>query len=571
LPKKKEKTTISVEVANDILKTEQPFTVVPNANKEYTVFSTTHVKDDNELDFEQASYNFGTNQHLIDKIVQIESSAYPTSIEEINNLSQNTQNDVDKIIRINKLIRYYANKNDLVGIVIGTIENNVNTNYKITYPKLPDNIKKKNKLKDKVDTLLSNFFDNIDLKAQIRKEGMSTFSQGTYFTYLRENKDGTYGITTYPLNLVKFTDYTIDGEPVLYMDMLQLQGTLQQSLSKYSQVKSSFINFSTSVEEEIQRNYPPEVYEAYVNKYRYAILNPQRTGVHRINQLDGVYGVSPIFKAFSSLLMLETIENIDRENILATSKKIFYQRTRKELMGQNFEKTKNFAELKYAQEELVRAMGQKVVIYTSPAYVEGLEIIEPKAELTEQTVILRYKNQILNSFGISFLSNESKSSFNSVQVSVDELLKTVNKIIEQFENTINKYIRLVCIDNGIDPNFIPVVNIEKSELLDNEAKLKLVELIYSKLGFSYKTVCEILEMDYNTEVERRKEENDNGLDDVFYPHITSYTAKDSETSDVAIDKGDLTPTEVNTNSNGSQKNENLDQNAENKARKDGQL
>jgi hypothetical protein len=269
--------------------------------------------------------------------------------------------------------------------------------------------------------------------------------------------------------------------------------------------------------------------------------------------------------------MLETIENIDRENILATSKKIFYQRTRKELMGQNFEKTKNFAELKYAQEELVRAMGQKVVIYTSPAYVEGLEIIEPKAELTEQTVILRYKNQILNSFGISFLSNESKSSFNSVQVSVDELLKTVNKIIEQFENTINKYIRLVCIDNGIDPNFIPVVNIEKSELLDNEAKLKLVELIYSKLGFSYKTVCEILEMDYNTEVERRKEENDNGLDDVFYPHITSYTAKDSETSDVAIDKGDLTPTEVNTNSNGSQKNENLDQNAENKARKDGQL
>ena len=59
----------------------------------------------------------------------------------------------------------------------------------------------------------------VDLKLQIRKEGMSTFTQGTYFTYLRSNKDGTYGITTYPLGLVNFTDYVIDGEPLLYMDM----------------------------------------------------------------------------------------------------------------------------------------------------------------------------------------------------------------------------------------------------------------------------------------------------------------------------------------------------------------
>jgi hypothetical protein len=324
------------------------------------------------------------------------------------------------------------------------------------------------------------------------------------------------------------------------------------------------------VEEEIQKNYPPEVYDAYQNRYKWAILNPQRTGVHRINKLDGVYGVSPIFKAFSALLMLETIDNIDRDNIIARSKKIFYQKTRKELMGSDGTKTKHFAELKYAQDELVKAMSQKVVIYTSAGYVEDLNIIEPKADLTEASVILRYKNQVLNSLGIAFLSNEAKSSFNTVQVSVDELLKTVNKIIEQFENTINKYIKIICQNNGISPDFIPVINIERSELLDTETKLKLIELIYSKLGFSYKSVCELLGTDYNTEVERRKEENDSGLDDIFYPHITSFTASDSEKGDITNDEGKST-IDSNTNTNGSEKNNNLDQNAENKARKDGQL
>jgi hypothetical protein len=567
LPTKKEKTIISVEVANEILDASQPITLVPNENKEYTAFASTHVKTGDELDFEQASYNFSTNQHLINKIVQNENHCYSTSIEDLNMLARGTQNNIDKVLKINSLIKYYANKNDLVGIVIGTIENNVNTNYKISYPKLPDNVKKKNKLKDKVDTILSNFIDNVDLKLQIRKEGMSTFTQGTYFTYLRSNNDGTYGISTYPLGLVDFTDYTIDGEPVIYMDMIKLRSSLATTQSKYKTIKSSFINFSDKIEDEIQKNYPPEVYDAYINNYKWAILNPQRTGIHRINELDGIYGVSPIFKALNALLMLETIDNIDRENILARSKKIFYQKTRKEILGTNGDKTKNFAELKFAQDELVKAMSQKIVIYTSPAYIEDLQIIEPKAELVSQEVIARYKNQVLNSLGISFLSNEAKSSFNTVQVSVDELLKTVNKVVYQFENTLNKYIKVICQENGIDSNYIPVINIEKSELLSDDAKLKLVEILFSKMGMSYSTIFEMLGMDYNTEVERRKAENADDIENVFSPHITSYTSSDSE-------KGDITGTntiDTTTNTNGSIKNTNLDKNANDKALKDGQL
>lgn len=578
MPTKKEKTTISVELSNEQIESAQPITLIPTENKEYIVspIISSYTKNDSDLEFEQASYNFKTDNHLINKILTDEEGQYSVTMDELNQLAQGTQNSLPKIQKVNSLIKYYANKNDLVGIVIGTIENNVNTNFKISYPNLPENIKKKNKLKEKVDSIIANFIDNVDLKKQIRKEGVSTFTQGTYFTYLRSNSDDTYGITTYPLGLVDFTDYTQDGEPVLYMDMIKLRSMLLKTQSKYKTIKSNFITFSDDIGEEIQKNYPPEVYDAYVNKYKWAILNPTRTGVHRINELDGVYGVSPIFKALGALLMLETIEKIDRENILSKSKKIIHQTIRKEIMGSDGQKTKNFAELKYAQDELVKAMGQKVVIYTSPAYVEKLEIIEPKAELTDQQVIIGYRNQVLNSLGISFLSNDSKSSFNSVQVSVDELLKTVNKIVqEQFGITLNKYIKIICQENGVDSNFIPVIDIEKSELLSDESRLKLVEILYSKLGLSYKSIFELLGRDYNTELERRLEENkvdvdgvNMTMDDIFSPHITSFTATGKEADTITHNNSDVLN---DTNSNGSEKNADKDQNANNKARKDGQL
>lgn len=561
MPTKKEKTTISVELSNEQIESSQPITIIPTENKEYIVspITSSYTKNDNDLEFEQASFNFKTDNHLINKILTDEESQYSVTMDELNQLAQGTQNSLPKIQKINSLIKYYSNKNDLVGIVIGTIENNVNTNFKISYPNLPENVKKKNKLKEKVDALISNFIDNVDLKKQIRKEGVSTFTQGTYFTYLRSNSDGTYGITTYPLGLVDFTDYTQDGDPILYMDMNKLRSMLQKTQSKYKTIKSNFIKFSDDIGEEIQKNYPPEVYDAYLNKYKWAILDPTRTGVHRINELDGIYGVSPVFKALGALLMLETIEKIDRENILSKSKKIIHQTIRKEIMGSDGSKTKNFAELQYAQNELVKAMGQKVVIYTSPAYVEKLEIIEPKAELTDQQVIIGYRNQVLNSLGISFLSNDSKSSFNSVQVSVDELLKTVNKIVCQFEITLNKYIKVICQENSVDSNYIPVLTIEKSEFMNLDSLLKYVDLLFSKLGFSYESICELLGRDYNTEVERRTTENINGAEMTFSPHANSFTSNSN----------DLLTNNENKQSVENQ-NQNKDQQVENKVRKDNQ-
>ena len=78
------------------------------------------------------------------------------------------------------------------------------------------------------------------------------------------------------------------------------------------------------IDAEIKRDYSEEIYNAYKGKDQVALLDPKRIGLTRINNLGtGLYGVSPIFKILDALLMLETIDNSDREILKARSKKIY--------------------------------------------------------------------------------------------------------------------------------------------------------------------------------------------------------------------------------------------------------
>ena len=236
-------------------------------------------------------------------------------------------------------------------------------------------------------------------------------------------------------------------------------------------------------------------------------------------------------------------------------------------MGKDYSQTKKFQEVAYAQKELVKAMSLKTVIYTSPPYVEDVEFKEPKTELTDTSVITANRNKILNSIGISFLSNESKSSFNSVEVSVDELLKMIDYIVKQFSDTINKYIKTVCEENEIDLKFAPVFKIETTQMMDMDTKLKFVELLYSKIGGAYETIFERLGMGCDTESQRRRQgggivvdKKKTSVDEIMSPHMTSFTASgESESNTDSIINDDI-------NSNNSKKTDNEEKNNYDKQR-----
>nr|DAW63526.1 MAG TPA: hypothetical protein [Caudoviricetes sp.] len=541
-----------------------------NINGEYILseqqIETSDV-DGYNLSFEQATIDFKRTENMLSKVLEVESSTFVTTAKELQNLAQNTQNNLDKIIKINGLVKYYINKDDLIGKVVETIENNVNTSFKLNYKNIPD---QDMELKERIESLIEDFHNDIDIEQLIKENVVNTYTQGNYMTYLRGDSKNGYIIENYPLKIFKVSPYKIGNEPVLTLDIQELKSTLQKNQSEYNNLKSNkFVKIYKKVEDEIKATYPKEVADAVVVKDKIAFLDPTRTGLSRINNLRGLYGVSPIFKAIPSMLMVETFDEVDRINAVSRSKKIFHQVLRKELLGADGSKTKHPKEIGYAHSNFIQALGKSTVVVTTPAYVEEIKVLEPKSQETNPAVILSYRNRVLNALGISFMSNESKSSFNSVSVSVDEMLKTVNKISKQLEHILNKYYKIVLDDNGLDTDYAPTITIEDTRMIDLESKMKLVDLLYSKLGMSYRTVLEILGLDLDTEIMNRLSENkyatNDGVKDldidVFRPHSNSYT---SNSNDLMQDNEEEEKPQVTDETN-------VDKNEENKSKYENQL
>ncbi|WP_346938171.1 hypothetical protein [uncultured Clostridium sp.] len=505
---------------------------------------------------EKATYDMNKLEHVYSKLLDKENSSYVTTLEELTALAKNTQSDINKILKINGIVKYYVNKEDLIGRVVETIENNINTNYKIDFPNTTLIKKKDKKIFNEMKKIIDDFNEQIDVKNLIIENCISTYSEGNYVMYLKGSNEKGYGVINYPLGITEITNMKIDNEPIITFNVGELKSRLQQNLNKYGSMKSKQpIDLVKTLDEEIKRDYPEEVYNAYSSNDKYAFLSPSRVGACRINNLKGCYGVTPIFKSLSPQLMLETLDKVDRKNLIAQAKKIYFQPTRKEMIKDG--KLQYVNEIGYAHTSLINSMGNDTVVYTAMPYIEDLKILEPKNKTTEPQTILQYRNRVLNSLGISYLSGESSSSYNTTTVNYSEMLKTVNKISKQLEPIINKFYKTVLQENGFDLELYPKIVIESTEILDFESRCKLVDILYSKIGISYKTVLETMGIDYNTEIERRKEENnyevENGLkgfDNIFTPHTNSFTSNSNDLLNTNIDD--------ETNSNGSKKNQDED-------------
>jgi hypothetical protein len=92
------------------------------------------------------------------------------------------------------------------------------------------------------------------------------------------------------------------------------------------------------------------------------------------------------------------------------------------------------------------------------------------------------------------------------------------------EKILYKWYQGILEDNGIDITYTPTIRIIDSEQLENDIKLKLVEVLFNKLNGSYETAYKLLGINAKDEFRRRKYEQENDYDTVFSPHPTSYTS-----------------------------------------------
>ena len=202
-------------------------------------------------------------------------------------------------------------QNDIVGITVETIENNINTDVRLTYKTPKKGVYKREEI-DQAKAVIDSFNDRINLSRLINKAVNTAFIDGTFITCMRqvgEGENADYVVDYYPVGSALVSDYEVGGDPYVLIDISELKARLQKTYLKTKKRKGLFFD---TMEDEIKANYPLEVYTAYKDKESYAKLNLENTGVIRIGNQNKKYGLSPIFRSIHPYRDWET----DRKSVV---------------------------------------------------------------------------------------------------------------------------------------------------------------------------------------------------------------------------------------------------------------
>ena len=571
-----DKITINVE---DIAENKEQV-LVRKGDSLYKIGLSEYLNDMGEMSFSE--YDLRRIENAFNMALEKETGQFVTTLEDIQNLAKNPQFDREKVKKIYSLLEYYINKDVFLGKTFEVLSNNINTNYRVIYPNsLPEKKGKKQTAKDRqvldlAKKTVEDFIDKIDIRRFIANAVLTVYTRGNFISYLNGDARRGFSIDEYPLDMTEITKMKIGGTNLVTLDTRELKTRMDTEYKKYKNLKSTyeFIDFKQAILEIIKEEYPEEVVNAVSVNDSVAVLNPQRVGVARINNLKGQYGISPLFKALKSLLMLEQIDSSDSKVIISKTRKIIFQKLSDKLLDGTSPGAsgKVFArkESNYAQGALLQALTEEVVVYTGQPFVDSLQIIEPNAQLTDSNVKQQHKDDVINAVGIGFTTNTS-SGVAVTQYIYDDLLKTINKIVKrEIEPILNKYIQVVMNEYGFDVAISPKIEIQSTEMLDLDSLAKVVELYRNKLNLSMETIFEAIGLDVEDETYKRLNENsienphavngEKGLSSIFYPYATSYTMSGSDTNNTESNELE------GKNKNGSEKSQDQDKALEDKAR-----
>lgn len=503
-----------------ISKLDDNTTIITSAESVYSERVKIAMAEFNPNNNKYSAY-FSDNQTPSDEI----------TLDDISTWATNAQTNLANVLQMNAYIRKLVNMNDIVGKVVESITTNINTETKLTYNHHVIEGRNKKKKFTEAQNFIHEVNDNINLKQVIRDCPTTAYTEGTYVCYLRHDDPNNYILDTYPLGVVEITDYSVNGNPGVWFNVQQLRTRLQKTYRKNKKNKALYFE---KIEDEVKSNFPAEVYEAFKNGESYAVLDPKYTGVVRINHQGRKYGISPILRSIPDIIMLDQFRNADNINSKARAKKIIHQKMRKELI-QNDPRIDTFPAQSYAHQTFCQSWAQSTVVVTSPPTVESIEYVEPTVEMTSVDTYTYYRSKVLATLGISFLMDSGNQSVSTASISVTQLMRTINSITEQLENILFRFYRQILIDNGYDATYAPHISIIDSEMMEASLKQSMSAYFYNTLGTSRQTAFELVGLDINDEMEKRKAEKEAGMDEIFQPYGTSYTKSSDSNTDTNND------------------------------------
>jgi len=463
-----------------------------------------------------------TYSQQVDERAFMKTSLTEAKIEELAFLPQD---NIEKVQQINSYIDLYLNKDDIIGRVYEIIEANTNADFQLSYPKV-EGRNKEIKLK-KVKDIIDEFNKQIELEELIIETIPYAYANGNRMLYLRKTKYDTYQVDRYPLGMVQYSSYKVNNEPVVVFSLPDLLGRMtgQTLISPFStnSLTTFDLRMFPDMEDEIRENFSTEIYRAYLERKPTVTLNTDLTAVIRTNNRGKRYGVSPIFKALNPALKLEVQEKSDTMDSKARGKKIIFQRISDKLLGENGEDI-DLSPSIYSHNEFVKAWKGEIVVYTGAPWVEDVKYVEPKQSSEHSNALNYYRSKVLSALGITFLNGDSKTGTATAQMSLNELMKEIDKIAKQLSNNINKWYKYILNEAGLPIEYAPTIEVLDSEIMNLSIRMQLADSLFNKYGASYRSTYELMGMDYESEKEKRESENEENLDkEVFYARQTAFT------------------------------------------------
>ena len=295
------------------------------------------------------------------------------------------------------------------------------------------------------------------------------------------------------------------------------------------------------------KNYPKEFMKAYMAykkdaSKRWFILDCRKTIVlkAKANEIDawGIpYGVS----AFIDMKASDDYNDSQYQLISELASSIYY------LVLPSGEKTGSCSLNSKQQTEIIEAFKGAVKVNTSSntsristlSLAPGTTIdrLSKDSSLIKDTLSDENMKKIGTNLGIaiSALNAESKSAnLGSLQINLDlisaQVFQYINEIAREETRVVNEYLNILPF-SYIDLKFLPITWLNKKDVYDKAKDLYLTaggsRIFYiAAAGFDpedYLGICD--------------QEIENGFDERYMPHITSYTATDS--ADTANEDGNL--------------------------------
>ena len=492
-----------------------------------TGFENQIKKIENEM-LLSAVQNYNINKKEIYSVFPNDSSSSSNdlSLDTINSLAKGINTSLSNLEQANAIILQYINEDGLMGFTYNCIESNTPTDYTISYPLLEqeqgnEDFSNDEVLKD-VKFLIESFNNEVKIKNVIKNTVAKVMREGNATLLLRVDNNSAV-INSLPLAIAYPSGYTINGDDIIEFDVKTLKDRLSKTYKKNKKRKAIYFE---EIKKEVKANYPKEVYQGLIDGENYVRLDTNYSGCIKINDMGRVYGVSPFFKALKPLVILNNLEMADIADSKARSKKIIVQILRKELMGNNGDK-KGLIEQQLAHASLMSALKTNLCAYTAPAFVEKVEFVTSKSNTDDSSKIMQaYTTKYLQALGVSFIDTDI-STYATSKVSLSQLLKTINCVIQSVEYLINKFYRTLIKANKIEEKYAPQIHIAKAETMELEIKKDLAQFFYSTLNTSLKTSYAMVGLDVETEYKNRIEEKKKGYDEVFTARQTAYTTGNS--------------------------------------------